>query len=186
MAMSRSLKWRGAPLWVILTVVASVLLLAFSKLGSNVAEVVSPRESMKTVRDVIAEHSQVKEWSAEDLQRLHRDLINTALFNAEPGGIEGFSGQVPAEVQFLYENSKRERPATICEIGFNAGHSAATLMAGSADTVPTYYGFDIGMHLYAAPNFGTLKSIFNDRMHITWGDSTQTVGKYFDEHPEVK
>jgi len=64
----------------------------------------------------------------------------------------------------------------ICEIGFNAGHSAMLLLLGRDTTPLDFTIFDIGQHPYVRPCLDFMKSTFP---HVTFtyveGDSTLTM-----------
>jgi predicted O-methyltransferase YrrM len=73
----------------------------------------------------------------------------------------------------------------ICEIGFNAGHSAL-LMLLMRDMTPTdFLIFDIGEHKYMRPAFEYLNSVFpHVRFTLVVGDSTKTIPQWITNHPE--
>ena len=75
---------------------------------------------------------------------------------------------------------------TVCETGFNAGHSAAAFLTVS-DRVD-YVGFDLGTEYSAAkPCFQRLVGSFGAaRMKVTWGDSITTVPRYLRENPALR
>lgn len=68
----------------------------------------------------------------------------------------------------------KQTPARICEIGFNAGHSAMLLLLASSAT--TFTVFDIGHHRYTQPCLNYIEHIFS---HVAFeyivGDSTLTM-----------
>ena len=68
----------------------------------------------------------------------------------------------------------KQAPARICEIGFNAGHSAMLLLLASSAT--TFTVFDIGHHRYTQPCLNYIEHIFP---HVAFeyivGDSTLTM-----------
>lgn len=65
---------------------------------------------------------------------------------------------------------------TICELGFNAGHSALLFL----DIVPeaTLMEFDLGDTPWAAHNQALLKEAYGDRFQYILGDSTNTIPAY--------
>lgn len=71
---------------------------------------------------------------------------------------------------------------TICETGFNAGHSAARFLSNGIAHV---YEFDIGAHDYSHTAEGFLTSKFHDRLKVTWGDSTKTLPQFHTQHPDI-
>lgn len=68
----------------------------------------------------------------------------------------------------------KQTPTRICEIGFNAGHSAMLLLLASSAT--TFTVFDIGHHRYTQPCLNYIEHIFP---HVAFeyivGDSTLTM-----------
>ena len=71
----------------------------------------------------------------------------------------------------------------ICEIGFNAGHSAMVLLLGR-DTSPLEFTiFDLGEHLYTKPCFDYIQSKFsNVRMEYVKGDSIETIPQWISQN----
>jgi hypothetical protein len=64
----------------------------------------------------------------------------------------------------------------ICEIGFNAGHSAMLMLLGQNDTPLDFTIFEFGYHSYTKPCFEYLKSYFNNiNFEFVEGDSTITM-----------
>lgn len=73
---------------------------------------------------------------------------------------------------------------TVCETGFNAGHSAALFL--SVDPRVRYVGFDIAQHAYGAPAAAHLAARFGaPRVHVEWADSRVGVAAYFARNPAV-
>ena len=68
----------------------------------------------------------------------------------------------------------------VCEIGFNAGHSALFWLAGNNKTKLT--SFDIGMHSYSKPMSDFLHSLYPQRFNIFWGDSGITVPEFWKQN----
>lgn len=71
----------------------------------------------------------------------------------------------------------------ICEIGFNAGHSAlAFLLAG--DPTTQYVFFDLGEHAYTRPCFQYLQQTFPSiAMQAVYGDSRITMPRWIQTNP---
>ena len=73
----------------------------------------------------------------------------------------------------------KQAPARICEIGFNAGHSAMLLLLASSAT--TFTVFDIGHHRYTQTCLNYIEHIFP---HVAFeyivGDSTRTMPTQMD------
>eukprot|EP00823_Brevimastigomonas_motovehiculus_P006083 TRINITY_DN47_c0_g1_i1.p1 TRINITY_DN47_c0_g1~~TRINITY_DN47_c0_g1_i1.p1 ORF type:complete len:350 (-),score=59.61 TRINITY_DN47_c0_g1_i1:300-1349(-) len=107
------------------------------------------------------------------IQTIHNALNLIIALARGQENIEGFSAQVTEETAAIARHAIERHPDTICEIGFNGGHSSATWLV-SADAA-NYYGFDMGTHPYSRPTFDFLSLLFLNRMHLNWGDSTQTL-----------
>ena len=73
---------------------------------------------------------------------------------------------------------------TICEVGFNAGHSAISWLA--ADMKVNLYSFDLGKHDYVRPLAEYVTQRYPGRFQIILGDSRETMPKFIREHPAVK
>eukprot|EP00931_Biecheleriopsis_adriatica_P103106 TRINITY_DN77995_c0_g1_i1.p1 TRINITY_DN77995_c0_g1~~TRINITY_DN77995_c0_g1_i1.p1 ORF type:complete len:278 (-),score=31.82 TRINITY_DN77995_c0_g1_i1:62-895(-) len=72
----------------------------------------------------------------------------------------------------------------ICEVGFNAGHSAAIYL--NANPEAKLHSFDIGQFPYTRGNSKLMKELFNDRFEYIEGPSTETVKAFGEERPDVK
>lgn len=72
---------------------------------------------------------------------------------------------------------------TVCETGFNAGHSSARFLAQSAAQV---YQFDLGAHDYGKTANAFLTAKFPGRLFVTWGDSMYTLPQFHANHPGIK
>ena len=103
---------------------------------------------------------------------------------------EGHSGQsyMILERQ-VYRTIAKEYPCvkSICEIGFNAGHSALGWLSANPDAKVTM--FDLWEHTYnaKAEEFIRLQTdLHPDRMKIIKGSSLETVKKYHAENPRFR
>lgn len=119
--------------------------------------------------------SNLSEWFA---------LLDKTLKLAGGEDMEGHSSKEANPQTRLYDTWARSKDVkTICEIGFNAGHSALRFMAqGNA----TLYEFDMGQHKSSKVAAQFMKNHFGDRFTIVWGDSTKTVPQYTRDNPETK
>jgi predicted O-methyltransferase YrrM len=71
----------------------------------------------------------------------------------------------------------------ICEIGFNAGHSAMLMLLNDISEMTI---FDLAEHKYTIPSFNYLKERFsNVQFEFVQGDSTLTVSNWITENPEM-
>lgn len=75
-------------------------------------------------------------------------------------------------------------PPTVCETGFNVGHSAVTFLSALPDSAQ-YFGFDLGqlrrLTWEAAALLNT--SFFPGRVHLKYGDSAVTLPQFVRDHP---
>jgi hypothetical protein len=110
-----------------------------------------------------------------------------AHLKAKFGSLEGVEGHTedvgPLENQTdRYDQWAKSGIISICETGFNAGHSALRFLSQNAAQV---YSFDIGSAYYANESANFLKSKYPNRLMVTWGDSTKTLPKFREEYPDV-
>lgn len=70
------------------------------------------------------------------------------------------------------------------EIGFNAGHSATTLLASNPNA--SLISFDLGFHRYVHPAKQYIDKDFASRHTLILGDSQKTIPEYFAQNPDVK
>jgi hypothetical protein len=86
---------------------------------------------------------------------------------------EGYSAQLDGQAAFYTLLASQPWVRQICEVGFNAGHSAFYWLAANNRT--RLLSFDLGIHPYSKKMADFLSDLFPDRLRIVWGDSTQTV-----------
>ena len=98
--------------------------------------------------------------------------------------VHGNSGDLRAQYRLFYWLARRPWVNTICEIGFNAGHS--TLQWLASNDRATVYSFDIGDHGYTRPMAEYLQHIFPGRLHLIIGDSRQTIQVFSSTNRHVK
>ena len=96
---------------------------------------------------------------------------------------EGYSAKYIEEFITMYRLVKAPFVRTVCETGFNAGHS--TFLWLQANSKTQVYSFDIGSHGYSRKMAEHIRAAFPGRFNITWGDSTITLPAYRKAHPEV-
>lgn len=87
-------------------------------------------------------------------------------------GGEGHSGHLRDQTKYLTEVTRTA--TTYCEIGFNSGHSAATVL--SNNPLVNVISFDIGGKNSKAAD-ALLREQYGDRLKVHWGDSTKTLPK---------
>lgn len=78
---------------------------------------------------------------------------------------------------FHYLTWKLKFVHTVCETGFNAGHSSFSFLTARPDLI--VHSFDIGHHGYVRPMAKYLQKKFPGRLSITLGDSRKTIPRYF-------
>jgi len=78
------------------------------------------------------------------------------------------------------------RVETVCEIGFNAGHSALNALAAREGV--QVLSFDLGQFwdAYGKYSYELLQHTFPNQLTLVMGDSTVTVPKFIQEKPEQK
>lgn len=113
-----------------------------------------------------------------DLHNIYDQLERNALkFDKR---IEGNIGNIPDQTNIYRKLAFIRKAKTICETGFNAGHSAASWLYYS-DPGAIYYGFDAGsiFHEYPEQNAPLLNRLMSrngkDRVFVTFGDSSKTL-----------
>ena len=75
----------------------------------------------------------------------------------------------------------------ICEIGFNAGHSAYLMLLGRENTPLEFTIFDICEHKYVKPCLEYIKRVFNTvNFELVEGDSTKTMPTWIESHPDME
>ncbi|KAI0224803.1 hypothetical protein LSAT2_024164 [Lamellibrachia satsuma] len=116
----------------------------------------------------------------------HRRNMEPKVLAANGGRrrMEGHSGQVKNQFRLYYWLARLSWVNTICEIGFNAGHSALQFLAASEKV--TVYSFDIGQHNYTRPMANYLGDTFHGRLHLTIGNSLKAVPRFAETHHDVK
>ena len=103
----------------------------------------------------------------------------------QPGvQVEGHVGNILYQTQAYYRLARLNFIKNICEIGFNAGHSAYIWLAASPKTM--LFSFDLGEHQYTQPMAKYMEQNFLGRFKIFYGDSTVTVPEFRRKNPEIK
>ena len=97
---------------------------------------------------------------------------------------EGHSGRYWQQQRLFYEILQNAFVTTVCETGFNAGHSS--LMWLQSNPAVHVYSFDLGKHDYAKTMAYYLQSIYPGRLTVTWGDSQSTLPEFTTNHTDIK
>lgn len=100
------------------------------------------------------------------------DYLNSVL---NSGYLEGNTGMYLSQHRYYHHLVKDAKPKTICEIGFNAGHSTLIWLTASPDA--KVYSFDIGRYEYTRVMAEYLDSKFPGRLKLIYGNSLETVPK---------
>ena len=90
---------------------------------------------------------------------------------------EGFSQQIPGQVEFLKNITNDFRIKNVMEIGFNAGHSAELFLSSNPSV--NLVSFDIGIHKYVELGKKFINETYPDRHTLIIGNSLNTVPEYF-------
>ena len=97
--------------------------------------------------------------------------------------VEGHIGELVGQQKFYYHLSRVKSVKTICEIGFNCGHSAFMWLVGSKAKL---YSFDLGEHKYVQSMADYFTEKFPGRFNIIYGNSENTVPEFIETHPDLK
>lgn len=113
-----------------------------------------------------------------------------------------------SQIDYYYRLMARlPAPRTVCEIGYNAGHSAHVWLSARPDMQTKLVAFDLASHPYTTISqrhmdalyvlllsllwWGALSHVllmyrFPGRLELIAGDSLETVPAYAAEHPETQ
>jgi hypothetical protein len=101
------------------------------------------------------------------------------------GRRRGHSVQEKSESSDYLRVAYEAQPAVVCEIRFNAGHSAAAFLIGSDRAV--YQGFDMWAHSCNEGTLELLTELFGERiLGVEQGDSTETVPRFVAGNPSFR
>jgi hypothetical protein len=107
--------------------------------------------------------------------KLHDQLaaLNAHLSGVSNGFVDGHAGLFPGQQALYVLLSHQPWVRQVCEIGFNAGHSALFWLVGSNTT--KLLTFDIAILSYTRPMGEYMVKSFPGRVETVWGDSLQVV-----------
>ncbi len=94
--------------------------------------------------------------------------------------VEGYSQQVPEQVNRLKELIKGDKIKNVMEIGFNAGHSAELFLSNNPNIHLT--SFDIGTYDYVKIGKEYIDRVYPNRHTLILGDSRISIPKYIEEN----
>ncbi|ESO11207.1 hypothetical protein HELRODRAFT_183447 [Helobdella robusta] len=94
---------------------------------------------------------------------------------------DGHTAMFPTEHLALHFLASREFVRSVCETGFNYGHSSYTFMTARSGN--KILSFDIGHHAYTSVIMSYLNRTYPGRFEGVLGDSSITLPKFVKEHP---
>ena len=98
---------------------------------------------------------------------------------------DGHIAHCSQKIKFFFDVMKSSpQIKQVCEIGFNAGHSALTWLVGMPDA--KVLSFDLGVHEYTTVARDVLQAKYPGRLELVLGDSADTVPRYLAQHPELR
>ncbi|KAK2150229.1 hypothetical protein LSH36_417g04010 [Paralvinella palmiformis] len=121
--------------------------------------------------------------SASFVEEYNKFIIAYQEIMKEKTPREGYTGLITVAFKAYLELASHSSVKTICETGFNAGHSTFGWLTINPNA--HVYTFDIGVHRYAKPMAKYIRSLHPERFTITWGDSRKTLPAFHRQHPEV-
>lgn len=123
---------------------------------------------------------QILAWQKELMVEYARQYPDTTNKTNE---LEGHSGAFPQKL-FAYRALTYGREIkTICEIGFNLGHSSVAWLASNPGA--HLYSFDYGNHEYRQIGIDLINRIWPNKLTLTTGDSQVTVPEFFKKNPGI-
>ncbi len=112
-----------------------------------------------------------------DLEALFRELDKNAMTAASNESVYAFRlGSIAAhrtQLEFYYRLASSPAIRTICEVGFNMGHSTALWL--TANPTARVHSFDLLETRPGKAQAAFLRSRFRGRLHIKAGDSLSTI-----------
>ena len=105
-----------------------------------------------------------------ELLRGLQDVANANGYKAKMGNSQQVPGEI-ANLERLGTPADGERIETVCEIGFNAGHSAAALLMHNRATL---HEFDVMSLRWSAACLDEIRRLFPGRVQLHKGDSKRT------------
>ena len=121
---------------------------------------------------------------SEDIVKKYDQFKGTFLKLQRREHVEGNTGKYPEQTLTYRRMVRMPFVRTVCETGFNAGHSTFTWLSENPHV--RVYSFDIGTHKYSRPMAELLSSMFAGRLTLTWGDSKKTLPRFQQQNPDVR
>lgn len=97
--------------------------------------------------------------------------------------IEGNCKDFLVKIRLMRQFALQLGKETVCEVGFNAGHSALLWLTAGARRV---ISFDIGSHAYSSHAISWLTARFPGRLQVTLGDSRDSVPTFSALWPDFR
>ena len=101
----------------------------------------------------------------------------------EMQAVEGKSLTFLNKLRMMRNSVLRPGMETVCEIGFNAGHSSLLWLTGGARRV---LSFELGQYTYSTKAVTWLSQRFPGRLQVVMGDSLKTVPSFHAMWPEER
>jgi hypothetical protein len=98
--------------------------------------------------------------------------------------IEGYTFQQPTQFKTIHVLAGKAFVHTICETGFNMGHSSFNYLTANPNAV--VHSFDMGEHQYAHTMAQYMTTRFPGRFFIHFGDSKQTIPQFIRANPHFR
>ena len=125
-----------------------------------------------------------RSWAALD-RVVSAHNHNTSKPSKLSGGIFLYEAQAAQAIQLLQAIVKRNGAATVCETGFNAGHSTLLFLALPNTTVVTFDTFQRS-YQRAALRYIRHDLGLDSRLHVGVGDTRHTVRSFAEAHRHVR
>lgn len=97
---------------------------------------------------------------------------------------EGHSAQIDAQYKTIHYATSQSHVRTVCETGFNLGHSSFNYLTANKRLV--VHSFDLGKYGFTWRMSAYLKRKFPNRFFIHFGDSTDTIPIFMEENPGLQ
>ncbi len=98
--------------------------------------------------------------------------------------VEGHSGLSYVQTRALHYLASRSAVHTVCETGYNVGHSAFNYLTANPQLV--VHSFDIGQYEWTLRSAQNMSMLFPNRLFVHIGDSAVTVPKFLSENPSLR
>lgn len=111
------------------------------------------------------------------------EAVETSLLSTGEN-LEGHSGLLKEQTMVLHYLSGHSFVRSICETGFNSGHSSFNYLTANPNA--SIYSFDLGAHNYSHLMHAYLNRSFHGRINMRFGNSEHTIPQFVEENPDVK